>query len=66
MFHLNELVSTIKGIIKYFSILARASSELLDKDLQVLMDQLRGILIRLRGIVEEGDISASPPLTYCR
>ena len=32
MFHLNKLVNTIEGIIKYFDILARASSELLDKD----------------------------------
>ena len=28
MFHLNKLVNTIEGIIKYFDILARASSEL--------------------------------------
>ena len=30
------------------------------------MDQLRGILLRLRGIVEEGDVSISPPPTYCK
>ena len=66
MFHLNKLVNTIEGIITYFGILARASSELLDEDLQVLVDQLRGILLKLRGIVEEGDMSISPPLTYCR
>ena len=66
MFHLNKLVNTIERIINYFGILARASSELLDEDLQVLMDQLRGILLRLRRIVEEGEVSVSPPLTYCR
>ena len=66
MFHLNKLVKTIKGIIKHFGILARASSELLDDNLQVFIDQLRGILLRLRGIVEEGDVSVSPPPTYCR
>ena len=66
MFHHNKLVNTIEGIIKYFDILARASSELLDEDLQVLVDQLRGILLKLRGIVEEGDVSVSPPPTYCR
>ena len=66
MFHLNKLVNTIEGIIKDFGILARASSELLDKDLQVLVDQLRGIPIRPRGIVEEGDMSTSPLPSYCR
>ena len=66
MFHLNKLVNTIEGIIKHFGILARASSELLDDDLRVLVDQLRGILLRLRGIVEEGNMSIPPPLTYCR
>ena len=40
MFHLNKLVNTIEGIIKCFGILARVSSELLDDDLQVLVDQL--------------------------
>ena len=55
MFHLKKLVNTIKGIIKCFGILARASSELLDEDLQVLVDQLRGILHRLRRIVEGSD-----------
>ena len=66
MIHLNKLVNTIKGIIKCFGILARASSELLDEDLQVLVGQLRGILHRLRRIVEESDVSTSPHLTYCR
>ena len=66
MIHLNKLANTIEGIIKCFGILARASSELLDEDLQVLVDQLRGILLRLRGIVEEGDSGTSPLLTYCR
>ena len=66
MFHLKKLVNTIEGIIKYFGILARASSELLDEDLQVLVDQLRGILHRLRRIVEGSDMNTSPYLTYCR
>ena len=66
MYHLNKLVNTIEGIIKCFGILARASSELLDGDLQVLVDQLRGILLRLRGVVEEGDVSVPPFPTYCR
>ena len=30
------------------------------------MNQLRGILLRLRGIVEESDGNVPPPLTYCR
>ena len=66
MFQLNKLVNTIEGTIKYFGILARASSELLDKELQVLVHQLTGILLKLRGIVKEGDVSASPLPTYCR
>ena len=66
MFHLNKFVNTIKGIIKCFGILARASSKLLDNDLQVIIDQLGGILLRLGEIVEEGDLSIPPPLTYCR
>ena len=66
MFHLKKLVNTIKRIIKCFGILARASSELLDEDLQVLVDQLRGILHRLRRIVEGSDVNTSPCLTYCR
>ena len=66
MFHLNKLVNTIVGIITYFGILARASSKLSDIDLQVLVDQLRGILLKLRGIVEEGNTSVSLPPTYCR
>ena len=66
MIHLNKLVNTIKGIMKCFGILARASSELLDEDLQVLIDQLRGILHRLRRIVEESDVRTSPYPTYCR
>ena len=66
MIHLKKLVNTIEGIIKCFGILARASSELLDEDLQVLIDQLRGILHRLRRIVEESDMSTSLYLTYCR
>ena len=37
MYHLNKLVNTIKGIIKFFGILTRASSKLLDEDLQVLI-----------------------------
>ena len=66
MFHLKKLVNTIEGIIKCFGILARASSELLDEDLQVLVDQLRGILHRLRRIVEGSDVNTSPYPTYCR
>ena len=66
MFHLNKLVNTIKGIIKYFGILARASSKLLDEDLQVLVDQLRSILLKLREIVEKDNMSITPPPTYCR
>ena len=66
MIHLNKLVNTIKGIIKFFGVLARASSKLLDEDLQVLVNQLRGILHRLRRIVEESDVCTSPHLTYCR
>ena len=66
MIHLNKLVNTIEGIIKCFGVLARASCELLDEDLQVLVDQLRRILHRLKGIVEESDMSISPHLTYCR
>ena len=66
MFHLKKLVNTIEGIIKCFGILARASSELLDEDLQVLIDQLRGILHRLRRIVEGSDMNTSPYPTYCR
>ena len=66
MFHLKKLVNTIEGIIKCFGILARASSKLLDEDLQVLIDQLRDILHRLRRIVEESDMNTSPYPTYCR
>ena len=66
MIHLKKLVNTIEGIIKCFGILARAFSKLLDKDLQVLVDQLRGILHRLRRIVEESDVNTSPYPTYCR
>ena len=66
MMHHNKPVNTIEGIIKCFGILARASSKLLGKDLQVLVDQLRGILHRLRRIVEESGVSTSPYLTYCR
>ena len=66
MIHLKKLVNTIEGIIKCFGILAKASSELLDKDLQVLVDQLRDILHGLRRIVEESDVNTSPYLTYCR
>ena len=66
MFHLSKLVNTIKGIIKFLGVLTRASFELLDKDLQVLINQLRGILHRLRRIVEESQVSTSPHLTYCR
>ena len=66
MVHLSKLVNTIKGIIKFFGVLTRASFELLDEDLQVLINQLRGILHRLRGIVEESQVSTSPHPTYCR
>ena len=66
MIHLKKLVNTIEGIIKCFGILARAYSKLLDKDLKVLIDQLRGILHRLRRIVEESDMNTSPYPTYCR
>ena len=66
MIHLNKLVNTIEGIIKCFGILARASSKLSEEDLQVLVDQLRGILLRLKGIVGEGDSGTSPLPTYCR
>ena len=66
MIHLKKLVNTIEGIIKCFGTLARASSKLLDEDLQVLVDQLRGILHRLRRIVEESDVNTSPYPTYCR
>ena len=66
MIHLKKLVNTIEGIIKCFGILARASSELLDEDLKLLVDQLRGILHRLRRIVEESDVNTSPYPTYCR
>ena len=66
MIHLNKLANTIEGIIKCFGILARASSQLSEEDLQVLVDQLRGILLRLKGIVGEGDSGTSPLPTYCR
>ena len=66
MFHPKKLVNTIEGIIKCFGILARASSELLDEDLQVLIDQLKGILHRLRRIVEGSDVNTSPYPTFCR
>ena len=66
MVHLSKLVNTIKGIIKFFGVLMRASFELLDKDLRVLINQLRGILHRLRRIVEESQVSTSPHPTYCR
>ena len=66
MYRLNKLVNTIEGIIKCFGILAKVSSELLDSNLQVLVDQLRGILLRLRGIMEEGDVSVPPSPTYGR
>ena len=66
MIHHKKLVNTIEGIIKCFGILARASNKLLDEDLEVLVDQLRGILHRLRRIVEESDVNTSPYLTYCR
>ena len=65
MVHLSKLVNTIEGIIKFFGVLTRASFELLDKDLQVLINQLRGILHKLRRIVEESQVSTSPHLTYC-
>ena len=66
MYHLNKLVKTIKGLITFFSIVTRASSELIDEDLQVLINQLRGILHRLRGIVEKSQLATSPHPTYCR
>ena len=66
MVHLSKLVNTIKGIIKFFGVLTRASFKLLDKDLQVPINQLRGILHRLRRIVEESQVSTSPYPTYCR
>ena len=66
MVRLSKLVNTIEGIIKFCGILTRASFELLDEDLQVLINQLRGILHRLRRIVEESQLSTSPHLTYCR
>ena len=66
MVHLSKLVNTIEGIIKFFGVLTRASFELLDEDLQVLINQLRGILHRLRRIVEESQVGTSPHPTYCR
>ena len=66
MVHLSKLVNTIKGIIKFFGVLTRASFELLDEDLQILINQLRGILHRLRRIVEESQVGTSPHPTYCR
>ena len=66
MIHLSKPVNTIKGIIKFFGVLTWASFELLDEDLQVLINQLRGILHRLRRIVEESQVGTSPQLTYCR
>ena len=66
MVHLSKLVNTIEGIIKFFGVLTRASFKLLDEDLQVLINQLRGILHRLRRIVEESQVSTSPHPTYCR
>ena len=68
MVHLSKLVNTIEGIIKFFGVLTRAGAlqELLDKDLQVLINQLRGILHRLRRIVEESQVGTSPHPTYCR
>ena len=66
MVHLSKLVNTIEGIIKFFGVLTRASFELLDKDLQVLINQLRGILHRLRRTVEESQVGTSPHPTYCR
>ena len=59
-------INTIEGIIKFFGVLTRASLELLDEDLQVVINQLRGILHRLRRIVEESQVSTSPHPTYCR
>ena len=59
MVHLSKLVNTIEGIIKFFGVLTRASFELLDEDLQVLINQLRGILHRLRRIVEESQVGTS-------
>ena len=66
MYHLNKLVKTIEGIITFFGIPTRASFELIDKDLQVLVNQLRGILHRLRGVVEDSQCATSPHPTYCR
>ena len=66
MVHLSKLVNTIEGIIKFFGVLTRASFELLDEDLQVFINQLRGILHRLRRIVEESQMGTSPHPTYCR
>ena len=66
MVHHSKLVNTIEGIIKFFGVLTRASFKLLDEDLQVLINQLRGILHRLRRIVEESQVSTSPHPTYCR
>ena len=66
MVHLSKLVNTIEGIIKFLGVLTRASFELLDEDLQILINQLRGILHRLRRIVEESRVGTSPHLTYCR
>ena len=60
MYHLNKLVNTIEGIIKFFGILTRASFKLLDEDLQVLINQLRGILHRLIGVVEESQLGTCP------
>ena len=66
MYHLNKLVKTIEGIITFFGILTRTSSELIDEDLQVLINQFRGILHRLRGVVEDSQLATSPHLIYCR
>ena len=66
MVHLSKLVNTIKGIIKFFGVLTRASFKLLDEDLQVLINQLRGILHGLRRIVKESQVSTSPHPTYYR
>ena len=66
MGNLSKLVNTIKGIIKFFGVLTRASFELLDEDLQILINQLRCILHRLRRIVEESQVGTSPHPTYCR
>ena len=66
MYHLNKLVNTIEGVIKFFGVLTRASFELLDKDLQVLINQLRGILHRLKGVVKKSQVGTSPHPTYCR